>query len=504
MSNEEQGKRRTPCVELLRRSMAARFTGRLDLRAGEVRRRICLLDGLPVGAHSNLVREHLLRHLLETGSISEDDFTDRLGAVHRGHWDGGADLVIAGVVRADDLEVARRQHAEGLVAICFGWTEAEFRFQPLARNHPDLLDPAPVDLFGLYVDWITANVSRRRLRRQLSRFLDREMRWSIVGLEHKPRLERLLAQYEALDRAAVEEWRVGRLLEREKDDFLGLATVIVALFHLGAIELLRVTGEMLAYKPQAVAQVQEGQTDREWEVSGVFRETTPELLGRIVEAELVRLRDAPDAHAVLGLARTASPEEIEGAFSRFELFFRPTRFKRAPPAVQSAATEVRERLQTAYSSLRELSSNEEEPESDTELAQSGSVPVAADPDKEALGRILFDDGRNLLKLGDHDLALDALQQAAENCPHLPQYEGWCGWALFLAGRESSRMRRDGRDRLEAALDRDPQLDDLCVLLGHVHSRQGEFEKGERLYRRALEINPDNAEAGKALAPLERP
>ncbi len=501
MPNEDKARRRTSFVELIRRTLAARFTGRLDLREGEVRRRICVRDGVPVAAHSNLVREHLLRHLLESGEIGEADFAERLSAVHRGHWDGGADLVIAGLVSAQALEAARREHAASLVAICFGWTEADFRFQPLARDHADLSDPVSVDVFSLYTAWITANVSRRRLRRQLSRFMDREMRWNIVGLEHKPQLEPILEKYAVLDRAAGEEWRVGRLLEREEEDFLGLATVVVGLFHLGAIELLRVTGEMPAHRAEPDKTESDEDSAREWEVSGVFRETTPELLGRIVEAELVRLREAPDPHAVLGLPRTATEEDVEGAFSRFELFFRPTRFRRAPTEVQTAAAEVRGMFSDAYESLRAVgSASEEVPDSDAELSQPRHDTVQADPDKQALARIMFDDGRNLLKLGDSESALDALELARDSCPHLPRYGGWCGWAMFLTGRENASLRRTGIAMMEAALALDAQLDDLCVLLGHAYSRSGDFERGTQMYQRALDLDPHNSEARKALGP----
>jgi hypothetical protein len=503
LANEDTAKRRTPFVELVRRALAARFTGRLDLRAGDVRRRVCVRDGVPVAVHSNLVREHLLRSLLERGEIAEQDFADRLAAVHRGHWDGGADLVIAGIVTPEALELARKEHAAHLVSLCFGWTEADFKFQPLARDHAELQDPVDVDIFGLYITWITANVSRRRLRRQLTRFMDREMRWSIVGLEHKPRLAEQLGRYQGLDRAAIEEWRVSRLLEREEVDFIGLATVVVGLFHLGAIELLRSTGEMMALGVDPPTDVA-ADGKNEWEVSGVFQETTPELLGRIVDAELVRLREAPDPHAVLGLPRTATVAEVEGAFSKFELFFRPTRFRRAHESVQKAAGEVREHFANAYASLSDLSVPDDVPESDTELSRPPTNAAQPDPNKQALGRILFDDGRNLLKLGDHEAALDALELACSSCPHLPRYRGWRGWAMFLTGRENAHTRNAGVELLESALEQDGQLDDICVLLGHAYSRRGDFERGEAMYRKALELDSENADAKKALAPHEQP
>jgi Tfp pilus assembly protein PilF len=47
----------------------------------------------------------------------------------------------------------------------------------------------------------------------------------------------------------------------------------------------------------------------------------------------------------------------------------------------------------------------------------------------------------------------------------------------------------------------PDDDEVCVLVGHLYARTGSSSKGAEMYKRALNLNPANSEAVRALEPL---
>lgn len=493
-----------PFHELLRRALTGRLTGLLELREAGIRRRITLLDGLPVAARSNLLREHLLRFLLQHEQIDQNAYTRYLGHVQSGRWQRGHTLVRAGVLSEQALKEAELRLAQQILLICFGWKRTQCHFQPVAPQTLKDVQPLPLDPFGLYEHWLTEHVSPSRLRHQLERFHERTLRWSVAGVELQRSLSDVLARHPLLAEATTQCWPVSHLIERANPadrDVLGCA--LLSLFHLGMVQLSRSRDHSLQGDGRLMSLA--GDLSTSPESSANFADDDQGNTLDLLRSELARVQAAKSSYEVLGLTEGAVRSDIERAYDRFERFYAASHFTEAElPEVRRLTALLRQSFAQAHRELTEgvLASNSASLWS-VDLEDLLNAQPQTDGNAAALANVLFEDGRNYLKLGEYVDARNHFQQAIRWLPFAPRYKAYLGWAMFLCAVEDDlETRTHAQTLLREAVAADPLLDEGYVLLGHIACRAGRFERGAELYKRALTINPNNREAQQALQPLE--
>lgn len=536
--------RGVPLVELLRRAMMERLTGRLELSEGRTRRRILFIEGLPVRATSNLVREHLLRFLLRRQFIGEETYSRFLEQVYEGNWSRGQALVDGGVLSAERLLSAEHYLSCDILTTCFGWTRTRHRFYRLPEAHPELGAPLKLDPFLLYTRWLEKAVSGRRIRRRVERLSARRMRLSALGVEHFELMQRLLMHQPRLQQGIAERWDVAQLVEGEDPHFDTALRTLLAFYHLGAVELVRSETPDIetAFSSRDDTEslqspVDAGTTRPPAAVLGDYDE---EALVRIVGAELSRLEAASSPRDVLGVPPAAGLSAIQVAAVQLLRFYERSNFEGlAAPQILDQVEDIRLRVQHAYEFLQlaagESSSaptleesrvnggaavEEDDDDAPVVLQPSSSefpVPAVSRPswssglkardereDRWRLARILFEDGVTYLRLGDHREALECFGQSRQRDAadsRTLAYFGWCTY-LCAGGEDAIEQREDGARMLMQAAQMSPDHDEIHVLLGHLYSRSGQSRRGAQMYQKALTINPDNVEAAEALMSTE--
>lgn len=536
--------RETPLVELLRRAMTERLTGRLELSEGRTRRRVLFVEGLPVRVTSNLVREHLLRFLLRRQIIDQETYSRFLEQVYEGNWSRGQALVEGGALSAERLLSAEHYLSCDILTTCFGWTRTRHRFHRLPGEHPELSAPLMLDPFLLYTRWLEKAVSVRRIRRRVERLSARRMRLSALGVEHFELMQRLLTHHPKLQQSIAERWDVAQLLEDESPHFDTALRTLLAFYHLGAVELLR--SEMsdieTAFSSRDDTESlqtpdDEGATPPPAAVLGDYDE---KALVRIVGAELRRLDAATSPQDVLGVPPAAGLPEVQVAAVQLLRFYERGNFEGlAAPQILDQVEDIRQRVQKAFDYLQQVAqdpasaptleenvvkegSGAEDADDDTPVVLQPSSPdfpasVVSRPswgegvglrdereDRWRLARILFDDGVTYLRLGDHREALACFGQSHRRDTADSRTLAYLGWCTYLCagGEDAIEVREDGARMLMQAAQMNPDHDEIHVLLGHLYNRIGQSRRGAQMYQKALTINPDNVEAAEALTSKE--
>ncbi len=505
-SENPQDRRQTPFSELLRRAMGAHLTGRLDLKAERSRRRLTFKNGLPVRARSNLVREHLLKHLLQQGLIDEVVYSTHLGEVYEGRWERGTTLIRQGLLSAEKLRRAEADLSEEIMMACFGWVEVDFSFHALPPDHRDLSDPLVIDPFSVYVRWLKEEVSARRLQRQIARLKDRHMRLAALGIEHHTLVHRLLTPFPEFQEAIVERHSVSDLLAALGARSERVTCELLALYHLGAIELIR---------PEFDVETSLGSRDDALSIEQVFSmsvdDSPPSVsarpdvntMRRILEAEWTRIEGARSPHEVLGVSESAPASDIREAFSRLSRFYSPDSFAVDDPSILERFNAIRETIEEAHRGLvgEAVPRDVELPFEHFLAARDEEQPT--DPaDVALLSQLMYDDGQIFLKLGEHKEAREHFRQAHRRMRHNGLFMAFFGWTTYLcASDEEPEARENGARMIKQANRLAPDEDAIFVLLGHIYCRTGQSARGSEMYRKALTINPDNLEAARALEPL---
>ena len=115
----------------------------------------------------------------------------------------------------------------------------------------------------------------------------------------------------------------------------------------------------------------------------------------------------------------------------------------------------------------------------------------------------FQQGEDMLQDGFFDEAALRFQKAIEINSNEAEYHAMFGWALFKSKPKDKRTIEDAFRSLENSLSINPNLDSAHYYLGQLFSAQDNGEKARYHFEKAIQFNPQNEAAQKALEELER-
>jgi curved DNA-binding protein CbpA len=213
------------------------------------------------------------------------------------------------------------------------------------------------------------------------------------------------------------------------------------------------------------------------------REQQVELRRALAEAA-PRARSA-DLYARLGVARGASPAELRKAYFELARRIHPDHF--AAPELADVAAQAKE-VFAAINEAHEVLSDERK--RSAHLATPAAADDAVSADRREAGAADFQRAEACARTRDFAKAR-GYYEAALRAEARPEYQEAYAWMLYWQHRPLDRAKAKGL--ADAAL-QDAKRDRAALIRALIARDEGDDAKAEHLLRRALQANPDNADA----------
>jgi len=468
---------------LLHHLHGLRATGVLLVSSGKKRKAVQLRDGYPVAVKSNLVNECLGNLLLQRGVIDEVSLRESLQRRKKGEGLQGEILVAMELLTEDEMVSALRSQAEEKLFEVFTWRQGQFQFEIGGRikggNELALEDsPANLILRGVRDHMPIAHVDA---------FLaERQDRFVVLG-------ETPFYRHQDID-----------LDDRQRDwlNSLGQGKPVASLMN-GDERLRRTVFGLLATEIISLRE----DTSRESEVV----ELTPEMAvpprepardptrDRQLRTELAamaeRLRGL-SYYEVLEVGESAESDEIGAAYEELAKSTHPDRYAGESSAVRQLADEVHQLVMRAHDTLIDPKRRREY---EVERKKGERLAAQRAEGRRALdAEIDFQKGEANLRTRDYEIALRYFGEALSKYPEEGEYHAHYGWCLHLCHPDDVTIAQEAIEHAKRGARLAKDREKPYLFLGRLYKVIGKNAMAERMFTRAVQIQPDCVEALREL------
>ncbi len=475
-----------PLAALLHQLHGMRATGVLEVMHGKKKKQVQLREGAPIAVRSNLVNETLGNLLVASGKITREVMHQSVERVKRGEGLHGQILVAMHMLDEEDLARALRRQADEKLLELFGWAEGQFRFHRGAK----LKGGNSLALNQTTADVILSGARQRVPSDVVERFLAERADQPVIPGE-KPFYS---FQDVALDGAArrvlqrVDGTRPVRSLCIDEDDRRTLYGLL--------------TTELLELRPREAAPeaASEGRLrEVHCSVWGEERSTGADRADARSRQELARLAErftGLDAFGVLGVTREASDAEIRASYTELAKRTHPDRFTGASDAVLQLAQEGFGAISRAYEEVgtaaRRMTYFQRE------RNQTQDDAAREECTRALRGEAEFQKGEAALRAKRIEPALEHFRLAVQIYPEEGEYHAYFGWAFHLAAPDQPDRLRQAIEHVQRGRKLAPDREKPYLLLGRLLIADGNGPGAERMFSRAVQLNPDCVEALREL------
>jgi len=201
---------------------------------------------------------------------------------------------------------------------------------------------------------------------------------------------------------------------------------------------------------------------------------------------------ALDYFAVLGVGRTASPDEVKKAFLEAAKSWHPDR---VPPGLE----EVRPLFGKVFARLELARATVSDPQRKAryieDLAKGPSGPASPGDMASAEAKLEFQKAEALLKKNDAAQAEVHLRRAVQLAPGNAEYQVLLVWLQAKPDSSVGRLRELVTD-LDRLLDRVPRSERAYLYRGQLKKRLDLTKEAIADFARVVELNPGNVEAAR--------
>jgi DnaJ-class molecular chaperone len=190
-----------------------------------------------------------------------------------------------------------------------------------------------------------------------------------------------------------------------------------------------------------------------------------------------------DYYAILGIAKTARPEEIKKAYLQLARDNHPDRIR--DPAQKAEADRKFQLITEAYNQLRDETARREY---DRTLDRKVRTP-------EEEARLFFKNGELQEQSREYTNALKYYYEAMRLQPEKLEYMLAAGRILSL----DKSKQRQAADLYEQAMVKHPASPEPCLELGQLYMRSGMYLRAKRVYETAMKQFPHHPDLKKRLA-----
>ncbi len=453
-----------PVAEVLWRAICEQLTGSVVFESGKRRKAILLELGRPTRIRSNIARECLGNRLHSAGRIDAAALDDSLRRARQGEGKQGEILVKLGLVTQAEVDAALAGQCEEKLYELFGWVDGDAQLQQVK---PDLSLSSDLPPWG--PELVILRGVQHMNRKRIERILAPHSSQKLLAGPRAPVAE-IASQPSVL--AALEAARSGAALST------------VSAEHLPALYALRLFGAVRFGDEDAEAMTTPSIAAARLENSGADED---ELRERIALAELNHFE-------VLGVSIDPSDDEVRSAFLRLAKRYHPDRF--SDPKLRELASAVFQRITEAHETLAD-------PRVRAEYLRGLSMGKLEAGGKRAVAQIMaaetqFNEAVLHYRRREYQDAYQKLQGAVELNPEEGEFRALFGLVHYLLHKSGHDAQRIASEHTAAGLELAPKSANARYYCGLLLKACGELGDAERMFRTALELAPNHAEATREL------
>ena len=486
-----------PFPALLHQLHGLRATGVLHLSHDRKRKWLRLHDGYPVGVRSNLVNECLGNFLVRAGRITASELAESRRRMKGGKLQGEM-LVAMDLLSEDEVAIALRSQADEKLFEIFSWPAGAFRFEVggnLQRANEIAVERSPANLI---LEGVRTRLPIERIDAHFA-----ANSHCLLALSENP-----FYRFQDIDLDAAQQ-KLVRGLEKPRRvvEFISADEAIRrTLFALIAAGVLELRGDVANAKP-AAARPAAARPDARPAARAPQARPKVSTLREIVRpsaedtkpAELTLLAQrfrSESPFQILGVPENADEQQIQAAYGKLCEQTHPDRVSQSSEAVKALASEVFAMVANAYETLI-----------DPRRRQAyllGQRKADRDAAERAVGRraldaeIQFQEGDAALRARDYTTALRCFGRALELYPEEGEYHAHYGWVLHLCHPSDTAMAAEAMEHVQRALKLAPDREKPYLFMGRLCKAIGRPDAAEKMFVRALKIQPDCLDALREL------
>jgi len=461
--------------ELLHHLHGLRATGVLHLLSARKRKWIELRDGYPLSIRSNLVNECLGNFLVRSGTISQATFAESRRRIKPGRLQGEI-LVAMEILSEEEIVAALRAQADEKLFEAFGWQSGTYRFERGAS-----LERAN----SLGVERSPANLILRGVRERFPIKLIEDYICSHADCFLAP-AESPFYQFQDVDLDPEhEELLAGLDGTRRLSEFLkaapDLKRTLYAMLAFGLLELRGGGRKNAKDSPRRDARLQQ------------------EVKSEEIRARLTTFADPMRDQSyfeILGVDDSASDEQLRAAFQGRAAHLHPDHYRQSGDAVAHLASEVFAQLNLAYQTLTdsrrrsEYVLNQRKGQRDADRQRESEQALEAE--------VRFQEGLRLLAQRSYERALEVFGRALQLYPAAGEYHSHYGWTLHLCHPDQPDIAAEAIEHVRRGIKLAGQRETSYLFMGRLCKAIGRVERAERMFARAVQLEPGCVEALREL------
>jgi tetratricopeptide (TPR) repeat protein len=213
-------------------------------------------------------------------------------------------------------------------------------------------------------------------------------------------------------------------------------------------------------------------------------------------AALAQKLHAQNHFDLLGVPENATPEVVRRASERLLAQVHPDRYSGESRTVKALAEQIFRRVTEAQQALSDPRKRQEHVLDKRRAEREASRQQQAE--RALAAETAFRDGETALRARDYESALRWFGKALELYPDEGDHHAHYGWALYLCHPSDPAMLAEALEHVRRGLKTASHREMPYLFMGRLYKALGRPEVAERMFTRAVQIQPECVEALREL------
>ena len=482
---------------------AEKKTGTVIFSREAAIKKVYFQNGDVIFASSNLDDDRLEDFLLRSNKLTRAQFDASTELTKKTGKKLGAILIELGFISPQDLVAGFKEQVKEIILSLFTWRDGRYLFDEGPLPSSDIL-PLQMSIGNLIIegirgqDWQIVRKSLPPLRTKLCPAADPSFLFQGADIEQDQRS--ILSLIDG-DKTIEELCSLSGL-----GDFNTLkaiyALLALKMADKGAVKTEQEMKSARAEVQEAVAAGRQKPADKPREQEPDAETVAPVLTRQMVQEALVAMKNQ-DHYQMLGVARSATPQELKKAYFRLAKVYHPDRH------LEADMGDMKETLESLFAGIHDAYRTLNDPEQRHNYDGASAVkpaPTAQYEEKRpeeyvenyakkaGMAAAYFEAGMKDFSVGNYWGAAESFAWAARLDPVKADYLYHYGISLTRI----PRRRHEAEENLKKAIEIDPLRPEYHLELGSLYLHSGLKKKALDVYNDALRQNPASDKLREAI------